>query len=111
MFLSKRSFIKSMVAVCVAGAFSPFAFSAEKLPAHWDGETDVIIVGSGFAGMSAAAEALTKGAKIIVFDKMPVPGGNSAIAGGDLQRGQIKKTEEKNWVLVRILKKDTSTIP
>lgn len=82
MFLSKRSFIKSMVAVCVASAFSPFAFSADKLPAHWDGETDVIIVGSGFAGMSAAAEALTKGAKIIVFDKMPVPGGNSAIAGG-----------------------------
>ena len=55
---------------------------ASGLPAKWDEAFDVVIVGSGFAGMSAAATALHEGASVTVLEKMPTWGGNSAIAGG-----------------------------
>lgn len=48
----------------------------------WDEMTDVLVVGSGFAGMAAALSAAESGAKVMVIEKMPVLGGNSSISGG-----------------------------
>ncbi|MEN6465267.1 MAG: flavocytochrome c [Syntrophaceae bacterium] len=48
----------------------------------WDKEYDVVIIGSGFAGLAAAIEARKICNKVIVLEKMPVPGGNSSISGG-----------------------------
>ena len=48
----------------------------------FDEIVDVIVVGSGFAGMSAALQAREAGASVMVIDKMPVFGGNSTINGG-----------------------------
>ena len=49
----------------------------------WDEEFDIIIVGSGFAGLSAAYAALKDGVKkIVVLEKMEAFGGNSALCGG-----------------------------
>ncbi len=48
----------------------------------FDETFDVIIVGSGYAGLSAAIEAKQSGCSVLVIDKMRVPGGNSAISGG-----------------------------
>ncbi len=56
--------------------------SALELPEQWDETVDVIVIGSGFAGLSAAAEARTEGAEVIILEKMPYFGGNSVIAGG-----------------------------
>jgi fumarate reductase flavoprotein subunit len=45
---------------------------------------DVLIVGSGFAGLAAAAEAAGNGAKsVVILEKMPIYGGNSIINGGE----------------------------
>ena len=44
--------------------------------------TDVIIIGSGMAGMAAAQEAALAGARVTVLEKMNYTGGNSALAGG-----------------------------
>ncbi len=50
---------------------------------EWDEEFDVIIVGSGFAGLAAAYAAHKDGVKkIVVLDKMEAFGGNSALCGG-----------------------------
>ncbi|SDI36126.1 flavocytochrome c [Ferrimonas sediminum] len=51
-------------------------------PQKFDEVFDIIVVGSGFAGMSAAVQAAEEGAKVLVIDKMPVFGGNSTINGG-----------------------------
>lgn len=57
--------------------------AAAPLPKKWDTTTDVVVVGSGFAGLAAAIEARDAKADVVVIEKMPVPGGNSAINGGD----------------------------
>ncbi len=48
----------------------------------WDEEYDVVIIGSGFAGLSAAIEARRLCSSVVVLEKMAVPGGNSIISGG-----------------------------
>ena len=50
----------------------------------WDEQTDVIIVGSGVAGLSAAIEARQVAADVIVLEKMKVTGGNTRISDGGL---------------------------
>ncbi|SMP63654.1 flavocytochrome c [Anoxynatronum buryatiense] len=49
----------------------------------WNEETDVLVVGSGFAGFAAAIEAKETGADVMLIEKMPLIGGNSMINGGD----------------------------
>jgi flavocytochrome c len=51
---------------------------------NWDEETDIIVVGSGFAGLSAAIEAKQAGSSVIVLEKREACGGNSIISGGVL---------------------------
>lgn len=50
----------------------------------WDEQTDVLIVGSGIAGLCAAIEARQAGADVIVLEKMKVTGGNTRISDGGL---------------------------
>jgi flavocytochrome c len=50
----------------------------------WDDHADVVIVGSGAAGLSAAIEARQAGASVRVFEKMPLIGGNTRISDGGL---------------------------
>ncbi|MDW8077117.1 MAG: flavocytochrome c, partial [Nitrososphaerota archaeon] len=53
------------------------------LPAKWDEAHEIVIVGTGFAGLSAAIEAYDAGVKdIVILEKMPYVGGNSIINGG-----------------------------
>lgn len=40
-------------------------------------ETDVVIIGAGGAGMTAAIEAFDAGANVILLEKMAFPGGNT----------------------------------
>ena len=50
----------------------------------WDEETDVIVVGSGLAGLAAAIEAAAAGAGVVVLEKMKITGGNTRISDGAL---------------------------
>lgn len=52
------------------------------MPFRWDEETDVIVIGSGFAGLAAAIEAKLAGASVIILEKMKGYGGNSTISAG-----------------------------
>lgn len=90
--VSRRSFIKATgVAAAVAGlAMSGLAGTVRRaeaagdaMPKKWDESYDVIVVGTGFAGLAAAIEAKHGGANVLVIEKMRTHGGNSIINGGD----------------------------
>ncbi len=53
------------------------------LPKDWDTTVDVLVIGTGFTGLAAAIEARNAKSEVLVLEKMPVPGGNSTINGGD----------------------------
>lgn len=71
----------SLVAGAAATAASTVGASSIK-PETYDETYDVVIVGSGFAGLSAAYEATKRGVKkILILEKMEAWGGNSALCG------------------------------
>lgn len=47
-------------------------------------ETDVVVVGAGGAGLSAAAVVLQKGQQVMVVEKFPAVGGNTVRTGGPM---------------------------
>ena len=52
---------------------------------------DVVVIGAGGAGVSAAIEAKNAGANVVLLEKMPAVGGNSLISGAEMNAA-------KNWV-------------
>lgn len=68
---SRRSFLGAAAASAAAAA-APLAHAASRqneLPAKWDIETDVVVLGCGGAGLMAACQAFDRGAKVEIFDK------------------------------------------
>lgn len=51
---------------------------------NWDEQTDIVVIGSGLAGLAAAIEAREAGASVAVLEKMAVTGGNTRISDGGL---------------------------
>ena len=50
----------------------------------WDVKKDIIVIGAGFAGLTAAIEAHNNGAEVLIIEKMKAPGGNSIISDGGI---------------------------
>ena len=78
---SRRSFLKLGLAATAGGVGLAQAKPVFE-PASFDKETDVVIIGTGAAGSSAAARCSQLGLKVIVLEKMPVGGGSSVLCNG-----------------------------
>ena len=57
---------------------------------------DVVVVGSGGAGFSAAVSAHDNGAKVILIEKEPVIGGNAKLAAGGMNAAWTDQQKAKN---------------
>jgi succinate dehydrogenase/fumarate reductase flavoprotein subunit len=86
MELGRRNFLKNAAlgsAGVVASAFGVATPAMANIP-RWDQEADVVIIGSGIAGMCAAIEASAAGAKVIMLEKDAQPGGCAKFSGGHM---------------------------
>ena len=93
--LSRREFVKGSAAGGAAGLMAGaggtgFLMANRRkqwLPPKWDYETDVVVVGTGFAGCNAAIASRDAGASVLVLEKAPekYAGGNSGVSGGGMR--------------------------
>lgn len=56
---------------------------------------DIVIVGAGGAGMAAALEAKAKGMNPVIFEKMPVAGGNTTKSSSGMNASETKFQKEQ----------------
>ena len=61
----------------------------------WDSEADVVIVGSGAAGLPAAIKAVDSGASVIVVEANYDIGGHAIISGGNVPLGGGTSAQKK----------------
>jgi len=86
--VGRRNFLKG--AAVAAGAAGLAALGAKEvkaeskpwLPAKWDKEADVVVVGAGATGLPAALEAVERGASVILTDQHSDVGGSGMISWG-----------------------------
>ncbi len=57
-------------------------------------DTDIIVIGAGGAGLSAAITAANQGKKIILLEKMPYAGGNTTKATGGMNAAETSVQKE-----------------
>ena len=85
--ISRRDLLKLSMAGAGAialGAVNAQASAVDAKDVKFDEEWDVIIIGSGFAGLAAGLKAAQKGSKVLILEKMGRIGGNSVINGGGM---------------------------
>ena len=87
--LNRRQFLNQAAIGAAAAAASGLAAAAPQkesicsIPQKWDETFDIVVVGSGGAGLATAVMASQQGVKkILVLEKMGYIGGNTAISGG-----------------------------
>ncbi len=85
----------ALVAAYIDGATPVAATEAPKAEVVEleDRETEIVIIGAGGAGLTAAIEAAMNGAEVIVVEKMPIVGGNTKYATGGLNAAETSSQE------------------
>ena len=92
--ITRRQFVKGTAAGGIAGLVVGAGGTGlliqknakSRLPDKWDYETDIVVVGTGFAGSNAAIFGHDSGAEVMMLEKAPeqYAGGNSGVSGGGL---------------------------
>lgn len=80
--MSRRKMLAGSGAAAAALPLAACSKTSSANAESWDETVDVVVVGSGAAGATAAVAAASEGAKVLVLDKMPIPGGTTAKSGG-----------------------------
>ena len=65
-------------------------------PSELENKYDVVIVGAGGAGMSAALQAKEEGANPVILEKLPVAGGNTTKSSGGMNASETKFQEKED---------------
>jgi len=86
--MKRRDVLKLGTLAVLAGPGVTFAATRKE-------RADVIVIGSGGAGMTAAVTAFDAGAKVVVLEKMPITGGNTQLAAGGMNAAETVFQDEK----------------
>ena len=85
--LKRRQLLAGLGVASVAGLAGAVRAQPGAQPGAWDMTTDVLVVGSGAAGASAAIEASQAGAAVLLIESLPRFGGSSAMSAGVVYAG------------------------
>jgi succinate dehydrogenase/fumarate reductase flavoprotein subunit len=87
--VSRRGFLRTSKAAGIGGAAVLAGATATSAEAaiKWDKEADIVVLGSGAAGMPAALAGALAGASVIVVEKNFDVGGRGIMSGGQVQLG------------------------
>lgn len=90
-----------VISVAACGGSAP---STPKVQADRTVTTDVVVVGAGGAGLTAAVEAVTLGAKVVLIEKTANPGGTTMLAGGgfDAAGTSLQKAANVDYPATRL---------
>jgi succinate dehydrogenase/fumarate reductase flavoprotein subunit len=83
----RRKFLKNTAAtatLAATGVLGAAPANAADAGRAWDRQADVVIVGSGIAGMCAVIEAADAGARVLVLEKDSQPAGCAKFSGGHM---------------------------
>lgn len=84
--VSRRTLIKGAAALAGASAIAPQTVSgASEIP--WNHTTDVLVVGLGAAGASAAIAARDAGSRVTILESASAGGGTSRLSAGEIYLG------------------------
>ena len=96
--LPRRGFIQKAAAgfgVAALGGIGAKDTDAAKLERHWDLAADVVVVGSGAAGLPASIAAGEQGASVIVVEQNYDIGGHAIQSGGGMPVGGGTSLQKK----------------
>jgi succinate dehydrogenase/fumarate reductase flavoprotein subunit len=82
-------------AAVTGGLASAATAQTQQTPAQWDHEADVVVIGSGAAGLPAAIVAKEAGSSVIVVEAQPHVGGHARCSGGNLPLGGGTSIQKK----------------
>ncbi len=85
--ISRRVLLSSLGAGAAVTVATQAAALPRKAVKAWDGHTDVLVLGSGAAGVCAAMAAREAGADVLLAETLPQLGGASAMSGGVVYAG------------------------
>ncbi|MEZ5571938.1 MAG: FAD-dependent oxidoreductase [Halioglobus sp.] len=85
--ISRRALLAGIAATAAATVSAGAAALPRSAIKSWDMRTDVLVVGSGAAGVSAAIEAREAGAEVLLIESLSRFGGSSAMSGGVVYAG------------------------
>jgi len=122
---SRRNFLqRASVAAAGVGVLSACGSDSDDkatpdfwLPARWDAEADVVVVGFGAAGAAAAYYAAKAGAAVRVLDTSEAGGGDTAASGGFVffgggtalqEQAGVAETPEQMYATVRAMGGDSA---
>ncbi len=99
--LPRRGFIQKAAAglgAAALGGIGAKEADAAKLDRHWDLAADVVVVGSGAAGLPASIAAAEQGASVIVIEQNYDIGGHGIQSGGNIALGGGTSLQKKYGV-------------
>src|ERR1700732_2297561 len=99
--ISRRDLIKTGAvagaAATAGGLVAPNVASAQAqgLPTRWDREADVVVIGSGAAGMTSAIAAREAGSSVVIIEAEPDIGGHAICSGANIPLGGGTSIQKK----------------
>jgi succinate dehydrogenase/fumarate reductase flavoprotein subunit len=99
--VSRRGFFLNATAASAGAAVGmlaePSAHAATS-PLKWSRQADVIVIGAGAMGMTAAIVAREAGASVIVVETQPHIGGHAITSGGNVPLGGGTSAQKKHGI-------------